>query len=400
MKSKNVLVAIATVLLTLGGIGVGITSVNSTTMVQAASMNSKQQAVVNLAQQQVGKPYVWGATGPNSFDCSGLVQYVYSHAAGINLPRVTNQQEACGSEVSLNALEPGDLLFWGNRGSTYHVAIYIGGGNFVQAPEPGQNVKVTNMKYYYPNFARRVLPTAPDVVSRGSLDKFTFENAQIDVSGWSAATDTTGKQYSYLFAMDADTGKELKRWNISRVDRPDVQHVYPNISGSLHSGFNLSTAVPDELKGHNVKIMVRYSSDLHGDYDTSDYYFDQVVSFPASDSRNSVDYLNQSGNNIHAIGWSIGMYTEDKPYRYAIVLDANTHQEYARVTIDSIDRPDVDKYYHNFPNATKSGFNVNIPVTDAMHGKNIFLDLRYTNDSRGNGDFVDSWATGNVMAIN
>ncbi|QAR36398.1 hypothetical protein EQK21_04995 [Latilactobacillus curvatus] len=235
--------------------------------------------------------------------------------------------------------------------------------------------------------------------SVGSLDDFTFNDNHIHISGWSAANDSIGKQYSYLFAMDADTGKELKRWSINRVDRPDVQHAYPNVQGSLHSGFNQTYTVPDELKGHNVKIMVRYSSDLHGDYDTSDYYFNQVVSFPASDSRNSIDYLNQSGNNIHAIGWSIGMYTEDKPYRYAIVLDANTHQEYARVKIVSIDRTDVDKYYHNFPNATKSGFNVNIPVTDAMHGKNIFLDLRYTNDPNGNGDFVDSWATGNVLTI-
>lgn len=122
-----------------------------------ATINNKQQAVVNLARQQLGKPYVWGATGPSSFDCSGLTQYVFSHAAGINLPRVTTQQEHSGVEVSLNALLPGDLLFWGNRNNTYHVAIYIGDGDFIQAPQPGDVVKITNMRYYYPNFARRVL---------------------------------------------------------------------------------------------------------------------------------------------------------------------------------------------------------------------------------------------------
>ncbi|WP_424349383.1 C40 family peptidase [Latilactobacillus sp. 5-91] len=157
--NKKLLVLLAAIGLSLGGTGLISNGLTNTTPVQAAAMNSKQQAVVNLAKQQVGKPYVWGATGPNSFDCSGLVQYVYSHAAGINLPRVTTQQEKSGSEVSLSALQPGDLLFWGSRGSTYHVAIYIGDGNFVQAPQPGQNVKITNMKYYYPSFARRVLPT-------------------------------------------------------------------------------------------------------------------------------------------------------------------------------------------------------------------------------------------------
>lgn len=160
--NKKLLVLLAAIGLSLGGTGLISNGLTNTTPVQAAAMNSKQQAVVNLAKQQVGKPYVWGATGPNSFDCSGLVQYVYSHAAGINLPRVTTQQEKSGSEVSLSALQPGDLLFWGSRGSTYHVAIYIGDGNFVQAPQPGENVKITNMKYYYPNFARRVLSTTPD----------------------------------------------------------------------------------------------------------------------------------------------------------------------------------------------------------------------------------------------
>ncbi|WP_316410027.1 C40 family peptidase [Lacticaseibacillus paracasei] len=98
---------------------------------QAAQMNSDQAAVVNLAKQQLGKPYAWGATGPNSFDCSGLTQYVFAHAVGVNLPRVTWQQETVGKDVSLNALLPGDLLFWGSRGSTYHVAIYIGDGNMI-----------------------------------------------------------------------------------------------------------------------------------------------------------------------------------------------------------------------------------------------------------------------------
>lgn len=120
-----------------------------------ASLNKASQ-IVSIATQQLGKPYVWGATGPNSFDCSGLVQYVYKQI-GINLPRTTYQQEYQGKAVSLNELQPGDLLFWGNYGSAYHVAIYIGNGNFIQAPTSGQSVKITNMNYYRPNFARCIL---------------------------------------------------------------------------------------------------------------------------------------------------------------------------------------------------------------------------------------------------
>ncbi|WP_310735835.1 C40 family peptidase [Limosilactobacillus balticus] len=119
-------------------------------------ISNKAAQVVNIAHQQLGKPYVWGATGPNSFDCSGLVQYVYRQI-GINLPRTTYQQEYQGTAVSLNALQPGDLLFWGSYGSAYHVAIYIGNGDFIQAPQPGEQVKITNMSYYHPDFARRIL---------------------------------------------------------------------------------------------------------------------------------------------------------------------------------------------------------------------------------------------------
>lgn len=112
--------------------------------------------VVAIARQQIGKPYVWGATGPNSFDCSGLVQYVYKQV-GINLPRTTYTQSETGTAVSLNSLQSGDLLFWGGIGTAYHVAIYTGNGNMLFAPQPGQNVKEEPMSWWPPSFARRVL---------------------------------------------------------------------------------------------------------------------------------------------------------------------------------------------------------------------------------------------------
>lgn len=118
--------------------------------------SSQATKIISIARQQLGKPYQYGAAGPNSFDCSGLVQYVFGKV-GISLPRTTYEQEKMGYEVSLNNLQPGDLLFWGNRGSSYHVAIYTGNGNMLYAPEPGQNVKEIQMKYWMPSFARRIL---------------------------------------------------------------------------------------------------------------------------------------------------------------------------------------------------------------------------------------------------
>lgn len=128
---------------------------NNTSSIQASS---KAASVVALAKEQVGKPYVWGATGPDSFDCSGLVQYVYQHAAGINLPRTTYDQVKVGQTVPLDKLQAGDLVFWGSETAPYHVAIYIGNNQYVNSATPDQGTILQNMSsYYYPTIAKRVL---------------------------------------------------------------------------------------------------------------------------------------------------------------------------------------------------------------------------------------------------
>jgi peptidoglycan DL-endopeptidase CwlO len=109
---------------------------------------------VNAALSKQGDPYVWGATGPNSFDCSGLMQWAYKQA-GISLPRSTYSQVNVGTSVSAANLQPGDLLFFYSDYS--HVGMYIGNGNVVHAPQTGEDVKVTPYKYIgQPTAIRRV----------------------------------------------------------------------------------------------------------------------------------------------------------------------------------------------------------------------------------------------------
>lgn len=132
----------------------------STTLKKTSSKqaSTSASAVVNLAKAQVGKNYVWGAVGPNNFDCSGLVQYVYAHAAGRNLPRTTYDQVKVGKTVSMKSLKAGDLLFWGSTTAPYHVAIYIGNNQYVNAATPDQGVVLQTIStYYYPSVAKRVL---------------------------------------------------------------------------------------------------------------------------------------------------------------------------------------------------------------------------------------------------
>ncbi len=120
--------------------------------VSTQSNSSTAQTVVSAAQSQIGKPYVWGATGPNAYDCSGLVQYAYSQA-GKNVGRTTYQQAGAGQHISVSQAQPGDILMWGD----YHDAIYVGNNQYVHAPQPGQNVTQASISsYFMPDYAIRV----------------------------------------------------------------------------------------------------------------------------------------------------------------------------------------------------------------------------------------------------
>lgn len=128
------------------------------TKTKSVQASSKAASVVALAKEQVGKPYVWGAEGPDTFDCSGLVQYIYQHAAGVSMPRTTYDQVKVGQTVPLDQLQAGDLVFWGSEMAPYHVAIYIGNNQYVNAATPEQGTILQTMSSYYkPTIAKRVL---------------------------------------------------------------------------------------------------------------------------------------------------------------------------------------------------------------------------------------------------
>ncbi|MFE4701751.1 NlpC/P60 family protein [Streptomyces sp. NPDC056738] len=108
------------------------------------SSSSKAAEALAFARAQIGKPYVWGATGPDSYDCSGLTQAAWK-AAGVSLPRVTYDQVNAGTTVSLADARPGDLVFFYDDIS--HVGIYIGDGMMIHAPKPGAYVREESIYY-------------------------------------------------------------------------------------------------------------------------------------------------------------------------------------------------------------------------------------------------------------
>ena len=115
------------------------------------------QRAIAYAKAQIGLPYQWAAAGPYSFDCSGLTMQAWGRG-GKTLPHYSVAQFSQSQRVAMSDLRAGDLLFWSNNGSPsgiHHVALYIGGGQFIEAPHTGANVRYNSIYTWYPDFAAR-----------------------------------------------------------------------------------------------------------------------------------------------------------------------------------------------------------------------------------------------------
>lgn len=128
-----------------------LSSGNVSNNIIVASSDTKMDKAIKLLKEQVGKPYVWGANGPDSFDCSGLTKYIYKEALGIDIPRVSYDQAKFGKSVSKDDLQVGDLVFFDtmNKGRVSHVGIYIGNNEFIHASNKRDGVKQSKLEGYY-----------------------------------------------------------------------------------------------------------------------------------------------------------------------------------------------------------------------------------------------------------
>jgi cell wall-associated NlpC family hydrolase len=126
----------------------------------SVSTSGGKMSVVSKAYEFLGRPYVWGASGPRAFDCSGFTSYVYS-SFGVSLPHKASSQAGIGQTVSRNSLQAGDLVFFNTTGGISHVGIYIGSGQFIHASSGSDKVTVSELSssYYSTRFvtAKRML---------------------------------------------------------------------------------------------------------------------------------------------------------------------------------------------------------------------------------------------------
>ncbi|MER7661119.1 MULTISPECIES: C40 family peptidase [unclassified Streptomyces] len=138
------------------------TSERSTLAAYSSDSSSSSNAtgsaatVVAFLKAQLGDAYVMGATGPNSWDCSSLVQAAFRQV-GVDLPRVSQDQSVAGTQVGTSNLQIGDILYWGGAGSAYHVGVYIGDGQYLDAANPSKGVVIQDLSGYPASGAVRVL---------------------------------------------------------------------------------------------------------------------------------------------------------------------------------------------------------------------------------------------------
>ncbi|MEW9519598.1 C40 family peptidase [Streptomyces tubercidicus] len=122
----------------------------------ASNATGSTATLVSFLKAQLGKAYVLGSSGPSSYDCSGLTQAAFNQI-GIDLPRVSQDQSTTGTQVGLDNLQVGDILYWGSAGSAYHVGVYVGGGKFIGAQNSSTGIVERPLDYDMPTGAVRVL---------------------------------------------------------------------------------------------------------------------------------------------------------------------------------------------------------------------------------------------------
>src|SRR6266540_4276763 len=166
--------------------------------VAARTISAPVAAAINYALAQLGKPYQWGATGPGSFDCSGLTMRAYQ-AAGISIPRVSRDQYGAGRHVPLSQLLPGDLVFSTHAEESTvpagigHVALYLGHGRLIEAAHRGVPIRIASLQR--PNLVAvatrpaATSPGLPPVQYRQRGSGVTAVQARLDANGACLAVD-------------------------------------------------------------------------------------------------------------------------------------------------------------------------------------------------------------------
>lgn len=273
--------------------------------------SGSSSALLNAVEKYgAGKSYVWGATGPEGFDCSGLVMYALKKAFGISYPHYSGSQYAASTHISKSDAKPGDLVFWGSGGSE-HVGVYAGGNNYYSAQSPSQGIGMNTLSSVVgkgsPLFAR--VPGLKDDVSekkssKGSSKLQDMIKEQVGSGFWkflaklgSLFGGEGGAGGTFSPSMIRDAAKQM-HVSVSDSFVRDLQTVIQNESG----GRNIVQQIHDMNSGGNeARGILQYTPTTFAAYAVAGHKnimnpYDQLLAFfNNSDWKNSIGWTTTWG---------------------------------------------------------------------------------------------------------
>lgn len=227
--------------------------------------------------------------------------------------------------------------------------------------------------------------------NKASLDNFNISGTGVDIKGWHAADQADGRNYHFIFLMDAATNTELKRISVTNTSRPDVGAAYPAIFNSNNSGFKTNMTTIPAWWGKKVYVKSRYSANSTGNSDYIDYDFSQqTLTVPQPQENKAwLDEFSIINGEINVKGWHASDLAYGRTTHTLILMNADTNKELERRQVVNTTRTDVKNAYPNLYNAEQSGFKTVFSNDEKLSGKRIYLISRYSNPAGSATDYVD-----------
>jgi len=182
---------------------------------------TKADDVITYAQAELGKPYVFGDEGPSTFDCSGLMQWIFGKV-GVSLPRIADQQQRFARPVAKPL--PGDLVFWGDP--AHHVALYIGNNRIIAAPHAGAKVRVESLAGNPPTGYGRV-----SGIGTAAAPALGLVTAGLSSAGGLVGDLLGGVRHIVLESALVAAGLGLAAWGLYRMAKPQVKAMTKGVTG-------------------------------------------------------------------------------------------------------------------------------------------------------------------------
>lgn len=218
----------------------------------------------------------------------------------------------------------------------------------------------------------------PDIQA-SNIDYFAAMDDQMKIKGWFESSQATSTGYPYLYALD-ENEHELARFPLSLTHRTDVANAYPNIANSGNSGFELTTALPANLRGKMVYFKAGKAASANGDNLLYQVHFTKGYQIDGNVRTGSIDSFTNQRNDVQVKGWFFDSTLSKQGLPYLSAYN-ESNQEVARVPLSLVPRADVGVTYRSWSTSLLSGFNTSFTLDDTLRGKKIRLVARNLADA-------------------